>query len=108
MNDIKRKRLEKRILQTIAILTQKDIKNPNIGFVTFTRCELSKDGSHAKVYVSIFESDRDDYNKSFAALQGARGFFRKKISDAIRMRIIPEINFIPDKSIEQIANLPDS
>ncbi len=106
MNDIKRKRLEKRIVQTIALVTQKELKNPHVGFVTFVRCELSPDGEHAKVYVSIYEEDKDVYNKTLSALQNARGFFRKKIASVIPMRVIPQIHFIADDSLAYLANLP--
>lgn len=107
MNEIKRKRLEKRILQSIALLTQKELKNPHIGFVTFTKCDLSNDGSYAKVYVSIYEADPENYRQTLSGLQGARGFFRKKIGNAIRMRVVPEINFIADKTIENLSALND-
>jgi len=98
MNETKRKRLEKRIQRLIAELSIKGLKDPHIGFVTFTRCELSVDGAHAKVYVSIFEEEQER-KQTMQALTRAAGFIRHRLGKVLAIKVIPHIHFIEDESL---------
>ncbi len=100
MNQIKRQRLEKRILRLVADLYFKELKDPNIGFATFTRCELSNDGSQARLFVSVYE-EAAEKTKTLEALQRARGFIRSRIGKVISARIIPSVDFVLDESLEK-------
>ena len=104
MNETKKKRLEKRILRLIAELSYRGLKDPHIGFVTFTRCELSSDNSVARVYVSVFEEEPEK-TKSMQALKRAAGFIRKRVGDAIRMKMVPSIHFVLDTSLEDAQRI---
>ena len=97
-------RLEKRILVLLADLYFKELKDPDIGFVTFTRCELSKDYSYAKVFVSIFGSE-DEQMRTFEALKRCSPFIRGRIAKNIRTKKIPVVHFKLDKSIEKAARI---
>ncbi|MES0489901.1 MAG: 30S ribosome-binding factor RbfA, partial [Leptospirales bacterium] len=98
MNETKRKRLEKRIQRLIAELSIKGLKDPNIGFVTFTSCELSTDGAHAKVYVSIFEEEQAR-KQTMQALIRAAGFIRHRLGKVLAIKVIPQIHFVEDESL---------
>ena len=50
-------RIGELILAEIAELLTREIKDPRIGFVTFTRVEMSDDLRHAKVFVSSFGAE---------------------------------------------------
>jgi ribosome-binding factor A len=67
--------------------------------VSVSRCELSADLSHCKVFISTFEGGE----KTVAAverLKGASGIFKKNINSRIKMRKIPELIFLPDNSLD--------
>jgi ribosome-binding factor A len=69
------------------------------GVVSVSRCELSSDLSHCKVFVSTFEGGE----KTVAAaekLAGKAGLFKRNINSRIRMRKIPELIFLPDNSLD--------
>jgi ribosome-binding factor A len=111
MNDTRRKRLEKQILRLVADLSFKGLKNPDIGFVTFTECSLTIDGSYARIKVSVYEEGEYMQMKSIHALNSAVGFIRKRIAKNIPLRVIPQINFILDTSLadmEKMNNILDS
>ena len=48
------------------------LKDPRIGFVTVTAVETSRDLDHAKVWISVFGSDRQR-EQTLDALEGAAG-----------------------------------
>lgn len=109
MNEIQRKRLEKQILRYIAELYFRELKNPNIGYVTFTRCELSKDLRQARVFVSIPGEEisgapvenASSREKSLEALKKTSKFIKGKIGRLLRLKQVPEIFFLLDNSLEE-------
>lgn len=75
------------------------IKDPRLGFVTVTSVEVSADLRHAKVYVAC-PGTREELEKSVAILSGAAGFIRSELFKRVHLRIIPELLFKADTSIE--------
>ncbi len=76
-------------------------------YCTFTRCELSPDGSFAKIYVSIW-GDEKDQQQTMKAIKRMVPGMRSSIAKNIRMRVIPQLAFVQDLSFEkgdQVARL---
>ena len=44
----------------LARLIQQDLKDPSLGFVSVSDVEVTRDLSHAKVFVTVFEPERAD------------------------------------------------
>ncbi len=84
----------------ISEIIHKSVKDPRIpDFVSVTRVETSKDMKHAKVYISVLDNNADTKDLE-AALKSATGFIKKEIAKGVKMRFIPELQFIMDHSIE--------
>ena len=81
-------------------IIKRDLKDPRLGFVTITDVELSNDMSHAKVFVSIYGSE-EEKRLSMQALESAKGFIRTNLGQRVRLRIVPELVFKEDNSIER-------
>jgi len=99
-------RLEKRLLKLFADVTLRELKNPNIGFVTFISCNLSRDGSQLVVKVSIYEEDEIEKKRCFQALKTSASFYRAKIKAVMSLRVIPKVIFELDHSIEILDEQP--
>jgi len=97
---IRVERVAEQMKKEIAQLLQDEIKDPRIGFVTVTDVELSNDMQHAKVYVSIY-GDEEQKKQTLEALDRATGFIRREIGRRIKLRLVPEIVFKYDASIER-------
>lgn len=76
-----------------------EIKDPRIGFVSVTAVEVSSDLRYAKIFVSIFGSD-EDRERALAGLASSRGYIRSELGRRIRLRLVPEITFVVDHSLE--------
>ncbi len=100
----RRGRIDHEIQRAIAEIVRDQVKDPRLGFVTITRCEISDDMQHCKVYVSII-GDRHVARQSMDALQSASRFIRGALGDAVELRFTPELSFIEDRSTEKAIAL---
>ncbi len=73
-------------------------------YCTFTRCELSADGSFAKVFVSIWGDEKEQERIMKDIKRHAYGM-RSSIAKHIRMRVIPQLAFVQDRSFEKGAEV---
>ena len=105
------RRLEKRVLQLISDLYFREFHNPDIGFTTFVDCRLSKDYSHAKIFISIYEpysnKAKEIQAKTFRALKKYIPLIRGRIAKNIRMKKIPSIHFEQDDSLAKAQRMDE-
>lgn len=85
-------------------LLQREIKDPRIGFASITKVIVSKDISHAKVFVSIL-GDQDQQKDTMKGLESAKGYLRSELGKRIRLRHTPDLHFIEDSSLEEGARI---
>ncbi|NLY88054.1 MAG: 30S ribosome-binding factor RbfA [Firmicutes bacterium] len=104
MYDHRSERLAGLIKEELGKLLQKEIKDPRIGFVSITKVKVSRDRSHAKVYISVF-GDKSQQESAMEGLESAKGFIRLELGKRIRSRHTPEIQFIADSSLEESARI---
>ncbi len=99
-------RVNQLIKEEISTLLQRELKDPRLGFVTVTEVETSKDLRAAKVFVSVLGSE-EQWASSLKALVSARGFVRNWLKQHLDLRVIPELHFKPDHSIEHAARIQE-
>ena len=97
-------RLGELLLAEISELVVRDLKDPRLGFVTFTRVELSDDLRHAKVFVSILGSEPEKA-RTLQGLASATGYIRRHLGRSLRLRYTPELTFLIDESMEHGAKI---
>ncbi len=75
--------------------------------ISFTRCELSRDKRHAKIFVSIFDPDNGEEHAKeiFEILNKKTGYFRGYLGRQIRLYYTPEIKLIHDLGIKQSVKM---
>lgn len=95
---IKLERLGSTFVEEISKIIMKEIKDPDIQFVTITSCNISSDLSYAKVYFTCLNDKRRD--EILKDLNKASGFIRKELCNRVDIRKMPEITFVYDNSIE--------
>src|SRR3954452_2791910 len=75
------------------------LRDPRIKFTTVTRAEVSADLQHAKVYVSVMGSERDQ-SLTLHGLKSAAGFIQSKLGDRMRTRLVPVLEFVLDEGLK--------
>lgn len=75
-----------------------DVKDPRVGFFTIIRVDIGPDLRSATAMVSVLGSD-DERKETLEALRSASGYIRRQLKPRLRMRQIPEIIFVDDRSM---------
>lgn len=89
----------------LAQLIQMEVKDPDVGFVGLSDVEVSRDLSHAKVFITVFETDKAE--SSVKALNRAAGYLRRRLGQEMRIRSVPELHFQHDASVETGQHMDD-
>ena len=99
MNELRRKKIESRILRAVSELIQKRrIKDERIGFVSVTRVKLLDDLSVCTLYISLFDADDRSNHATRRALDQAAPSFQSTIAREMRLRETPRFVFEIDQS----------
>ncbi len=98
---LRNERVRKTLMKEIADIIQKNIRDPRIAsVVSITDIDISHDNSFAKVYFSVFASE-EAKKQTIIALEENTSKIRYEVGKRIRLRLTPELKFIPDDSIER-------
>ncbi|MFZ4833914.1 30S ribosome-binding factor RbfA [Rouxiella sp. Mn2063] len=98
-------RVSQEMQKEIAIILQREVKDPRVGMATVSGVEVSRDLAYAKVFVTFLDvlssepQDPDRVKNGIKALQDASGFIRTLIGKAMRLRVVPELTFAYDNSL---------
>ncbi len=93
-------RMAEQIRRDLAELVR-EMKDPRIGFVSFTEIRLNRDLSNAQVFCTVLEKDKQQ--ASIDTLNRAAGFLRSELAKRIRARSVPLLKFVNDDSVERGA-----
>jgi ribosome-binding factor A len=97
-------RIADQIQRDLSVLIRQEVKDPRVGLVTITAVEVNRDLSHAKVYVSSL-AEVAATEQSVEALQHAGGFLRRQLSRTLKIRSVPQLQFLYDASVERGVRL---
>ena len=93
-------RVSQEMQKEIAIILQREIKDPRVGMATVSAVEVSRDLAYAKVFVTFLNDNEPSQIKTgINALQDASGFIRSLLGKAMRLRVVPELTFAYDNSL---------
>jgi len=83
----------------------RSVKDPRVsGLISIVKVDLSGDMSYCKVYISCLEG-LETAKESVKGLKNAQGFIRRELGGRLSLRKVPELQFIPDDSIEAGARI---
>ena len=88
----------------LADLIRNELKDPRIGMITLTGVEVSQDYAHAKIFYTTLHSESDNFLVQ-NGLENAAGFLRGQLLHRLKLRVIPQLHFIYDESIERGVRL---
>ena len=86
-------RIADQLQRDLSGLIRQEVKDPRVGLVTITAVEVNRDLSHAKVYISSL-AEVSAIEQSVEALQHAAGFLRSQLSRSLKVRSVPQLQFI--------------
>ncbi|WP_111415225.1 30S ribosome-binding factor RbfA [Billgrantia lactosivorans] len=112
MREFKRTdRVGDQLQKELAVLIQREVKDPRLGMVTVSGVTVSRDLGYADVYVTLLGEDGPERIKeNLQVLKQAAGFLRSQIARRIKLRHVPELRFHYDESVvrgQRLSSLID-
>ena len=101
MREFKRTdRVADQLQKELAVLIQREGKDPRLGMVTVSGATVSRDLGYADIYVTLLgEQDPERIKENLQVLKRAAGFLRSQIAQRIKLRHVPELRFHFDESV---------
>ena len=95
------RRVGQQIQREIALILQREVKDPRIGMVTVSDVEVSRDLNYAKIYVTFLqlENDAERIKEGLQGMTEAAGYIRSLLGSAMRLRVVPELRFYYDQTL---------
>jgi len=94
------RRVNEAIKEVIGSAITRDLKDPRIGFVTLTGVETAPDLTHAKVFISVYGKQAEK-DATLEALRHARSYLQRLVSDELKTKRTPTLEFVYDQSVDQ-------
>lgn len=91
-------RVAEQIARDLAEIIPLEVRDPRVGLVTITSCEITPDYAHARVFFTVIGSDPAQCEAGLAA---AAGMLRNKIFKKLRIHTVPTLHFVHDTSVER-------
>jgi ribosome-binding factor A len=92
------------LVELIAELIRKEMRDPRVDGVTVTAAKVSKDLRHARVYFNILGGQHDKKDV-LAGLQSATGFIRSKVAKQLKLKFVPAIEFTYDETEDEAQRI---
>ena len=77
-----------------------ELKDPRVKNVTVTRAEVSADLQHAKVFVSLMGTEKEQ-KLTLYGLESAAGFVQSKLAKRLTTRYVPHVTFVLDEGVKK-------
>jgi len=97
---IKQDRMAERIQMVLSQLLMREVSDPRLQSVTVTDVKVDPEIMFARVYVNAL-GDEDREAEVMEGLERAGGFLRRELAQRVRVRSVPELRFIWDKTLQQ-------
>jgi ribosome-binding factor A len=94
------------LLEVISELLVKEVSDPRIGAVALTGADVSPDLRHAKIFFNLLTGSADK-SEATKGLKSAAGFIRGRAGKALKLRVVPTIEFIYDDTAERARRIEE-
>ena len=93
------------IQKIISGILSNKLNDPRVPLMTtVTAVKMSKDLSHATVFISVFGDERTK-KKAMDAIEHAKGFIRYETVQQINLRVAPELHFKLDNTLDEAERM---
>jgi ribosome-binding factor A len=106
MNAERARKLADRIVQIVAEMLERRVKDPRLGFVTVTEARLTGDLREATVYYTVYGTAEEQAGTA-AALASATGLIRTEVGRQTGLRHTPSLTFVRDTLPEGAQHMED-
>jgi len=106
MSENSKARVEDEIMALIAELLLRRVKDPRVANVSITHVETAKDYSTAKIFYNVI-GGAGGAAVVQKGLASCSGYLRGQIGKRLRLRVIPELVFLYDTSLDRALKIEE-
>ena len=99
MTTRRQQRVAEQVRHELSKLIEHQINDPRLELISITDTTISPDLRDATVYVSSLQGEAAR-EEVLAALEAACGFLRHGLGERLKLRVVPDLHFHWDKSLE--------
>ena len=96
-------RLGRQIRRDLAGLLQRETGDPRLASVTVSDVEVARDLACAQVHVQMSPGENNE--ETLRALRRAARYLRTRLAGRLRVRNVPELRFVHDRSPETASRI---
>lgn len=100
---LRMEKVNSEIQKQLMDIIQKEIDDPTIGLLSITRVDTTSDLRESKIYFSLL--DETKYDRVQDIFKAMNAFIRMHLGKRIKIKILPELRFIPDASIKYSVDM---
>ena len=95
-------RVNSELARQITKIIAEDVKDPRLhnAIVGVTKLYTTPDLKYAKVYLSIYAANDEERQEAYYTICRSKTFIRNMLKDSVQIRLLPELNFIIDDSVD--------
>ena len=94
------RRIAEQIQRELSDIIRVELKDPRVGMITLTDVEMTQDNAHARVFFTVL-GQQARIDEAAAGLQHAAGYLRSELAQRIKIRVLPQLHFEYDASVER-------
>ena len=99
-------RIGDQMQRELAMLIQREVKDPRVGMVTVNAVKVSRDLGYADIYVSLLTTEElteesPQVQDALKVLDKVSGFLRGQVGKAMKLRVVPHLRFHFDTLLGQ-------
>lgn len=99
-------RVAELIQRQLSLIILREIDDPRAKMITISHVEVSRDLSFAKVYITPMGNDDPKViAQTLKVLKKASAYIRHLLAGAVKLRIVPQLQFVYDGSISEGVRL---
>jgi ribosome-binding factor A len=93
-------RVSSQMQKELALVLQRDLADPRLGFITINEVVITKDLSYAKIYVTVLNVDEAGKKAQVKLLNEMAPVIRHYVAKRMKLRHISELRFLYDDSFD--------
>ncbi len=101
-NFARTERVAQQIQRELAELVRLEVNDPRVRLVTITGVDVANDYSHAKIFFTRLDGGHEEAQ---LGLERAAGFLRSRLAHSLKLRVMPQLHFVYDASVERGSHL---
>ena len=91
------------VLQAVADILLREVKDPRVNGVTVTAATMSPDLRGARIFIRTLQDETRA--EALAGLQSATGYIRRQVAARLGLRYTPTLEFRYDNTLDEVNHL---